>query len=131
MLADTFGKILDEFRRHANDDRAAYWAKRFSNVRDALYYEAKDSAVCMMVVQSLLVVEFGKVGNACYVYRVPVDRRPLRTLKIRKRLSAGHFKEKGTLRIDGQPFTFLKSLNHTTRWQSGFDSFFYEATRRF
>lgn len=124
LLADSFQKILQEFRKAATDDaRASYWERFFPRVRDALYYEARTSAVCLMIFGNLLVIEFGSTGNACYVYRWPSEAPPLRTLKLRKALTPGHFKSRSQLQLGTLRIPFLAKYGHQHGWQGKFDDF--------
>lgn len=121
-LADQLEKILSEFRKHAEDQRYSFWAKYRDYIRDARYYEARDTAVCLMVIGNSLVIEFGKTGNACFVYRKPDN--PLRSLKIGADKLADAFKvqEVGkTIRLGKERLSLRDpKLTHRGAWQERF-----------
>jgi hypothetical protein len=113
LVADEFGKILARFKAKAEDDRARYWERYAASLRDARYHEVRGVAVCMMVLGSRLVVEFGATGNACYFYAAPniaLRRLDLRDFRIES------FKYARGWRFDTK-------LSHSYHWWGNFDRY--------
>ncbi len=99
LLSDELELIFDEFARSAEDERADFWRQYLSLVRDARFYRANDTAVCLLAFDDLLVVEFGNTGNATYVYERP--RANLRRMRLPSGRSAGHFKRAEGIDFEG------------------------------
>lgn len=92
-VRDQFGKILRQFRLDADDrERADFWASYLRALVDARLVEGSpaDTPICLMAFDDLLVVEFGKVGNACYLYDRP--RTFLRSYDLHEPAKPGDFK---------------------------------------
>ena len=118
LVRGELAKILREFEKHAEDDRAAFWSCYFDGVRDALFVQARESSVCLMVVGDLLVVEFGRTGNACYFYEAP--KSPLRLLEFDTKPSVSDFKGRWGLVLGGDDLTFHLKRSHNASWQYDF-----------
>lgn len=65
------GRHLDRFfsELHGDPDRLAYWRRWIDQIDDAAIYERIHAF--SMEIGDHVVVEFGQVGNAAYVYRTP------------------------------------------------------------
>lgn len=122
VVAEAIGKILEEFQKRSDQDRFAYWSRKVDQMDDALYYDA-DVAVCMMVIGSALVIEFGRTGNACYFYGLPDDMTSLASLNLPDKMGASEFKQRGLLVLGGKQLSFIKKLSHHRGWQGDFDEF--------
>lgn len=119
LLRDEFGRILEEFRKHAEQERAIFWAGYLKELRDARYYRTGAGvAVCMMVFRSCMVIEFGTTGNAAYVYEKP--KVGLRSSAFGRGLEAGDFKDKGALSLGGMSVEFIEKWVHTGGWERTF-----------
>jgi len=118
LLRGELAKILREFRKHAEDERADFWQCYFDDVRDARLVHARESSVCMMVFKDVLVIEFGRTGNACYFYRAP--RVPLRSLRIRDKPVVAEFKSPWLLELDSESLQFHFKRSHRGAWQFDF-----------
>lgn len=124
LLADTFARILAQFRKGANDDRADFWEKYQGSLLDALYYEASTSPVCMMVFRDLLVVEFGATGNACYFYQAPPRGTYLRQVPLPRRADPRYFKDQHRLELGNLSLRFETKMIHKARiWAGEFADF--------
>ena len=127
MLKSRFDKIMAEFHRLAQRDRAEFWSGYFGSLSDAMLTRAHGPggqvAVCLMRFGDLLAIEFGTVGNACYFYRFSGAKMALR--QIPRQLTGGvsHYKRKMGLRLNSVSLPFLKSLNHARRWTRTFENF--------
>ncbi|MCB9610819.1 MAG: hypothetical protein H6716_29815 [Polyangiaceae bacterium] len=128
LVGDEISKIFQEFRQSAESDRAAYWERFLPQIRDARYYEATTTSVCMMVIGSALVIEFGRTGNACYFYQAPsiplraIDIPPRAIPKVFKaeRLTRGTYQE--VFRLGQSELRYLGSKSHIRGlWQGDFD----------
>lgn len=117
IVADELGKILAEFAKHAERARAEFWQSYSATIRDALYYMADGTAVCMMVIKNTLVIEFGLTGNACYFYRAPSV--PLRTLDLRG-WTVPKFKNTFGLKLGSEELGFRQKASHQRGWQDDF-----------
>jgi hypothetical protein len=100
-LISEFDKILEEFRRNSEDrDRAEFWLKWLHALTDARFFKDADGvAICIMGFGPLVVIEFGTVGNAAYVYRWAEAPLSLRTFRLSRDLRASDFKDKVALRL--------------------------------
>lgn len=121
-LKEEFEKILTEFRKSAREtDRVNYWSKRFHQVKDAKYYETSNGvAVCMMVIGDTLVVEFGTLGNACYLYRAP--KNPLLFATLPDSMKSEDFKNTYQgINMGGEQLGYRAKLSHFAGWEYNFD----------
>jgi hypothetical protein len=118
LLKDELAKIFEEFRRNAEAERALFWEGYLRHFRDARYHKCSDTAVCMMVIGNELFIEFGKTGNACYVYVAP--QRPLRSASFRRKHTAGAFKTTLGLELGQERLRYATKMNHNSRWRKNF-----------
>lgn len=118
LLWDQLALIFDEFAKSAEDDRASFWRGYLPYVRDARFYQAYDTAVCMLAFDKVLVVEFGNTGNATYLYGRP--RISLRRVPLPHGRSAGHFKMANGLNFAGIQSEYLGRMSHVGSWQHSF-----------
>lgn len=115
-----FDQILATFQRNSAPERVAFWSQYLPALRDARFYEAKDGPVCLMLLGDLLVVEFGRVGNACYLYSAPQSETPggIVGTRIPRDLRCDDFKQVQTgLRLGRTRFPFVDKLDHRGFWQ--------------
>ena len=123
-LVDELGKIFAEFEKHAEADRAAFWRQYLHVMSDARIYLATDTAICMLVIGRRVIIEFGVVGHAAYVYQAEWSMPRLRTLRLPEGLSSIYFKERDESRplVLGGPvrLTFLERFLHTQDWAARF-----------
>lgn len=77
-LADEIAKIMARFAEDAEPERYEFWKKWTDAIQDACFINAQGTAVCAMVIQNILFIEFGSTGNAIYTYNSP--DAPLRRL---------------------------------------------------
>ncbi|MEE9382286.1 MAG: hypothetical protein V3V08_02595 [Nannocystaceae bacterium] len=119
-----FFRILERFTALADRDRVAYWKRWERELADARLEEL-DVAVCMFLIGGLLIVEFGRSGNACYVYRAPPELPPLRTLSLNGLRASRDFKrtDRRPLLIAGHTLTYVDRLRHQSGWHGRFDIF--------
>jgi hypothetical protein len=115
-LISEFDKILEEFRRHSEDrDRADFWVQWLHALTDARFFKDADGmAICIMGFGSLVVIEFGTVGNAAYVYRWAETPLSLRTFRLSRDLRAPDFKDKVALRLGAARVTlkYVDRIRH-------------------
>jgi len=123
VLTAEVGKILAEFRKHAEVDRADFWARQIPYIVDARYYSGSQAAVCMMVIGEVVVIEFGTTGNACYFYDAPP--RPLRSLSLPDRMAVSKFKRKDGLDLGGVRLTYRNKLSHVSGWTANYSDYLY------
>lgn len=121
VLRAEFDKIIEEFRRHADRDRANYWERRFKYVTDARFVRGKETGICLLKMGDTLIIEFGTTGNACYLYREGTVTRPLRTLPIRDGVPVADLKSKTALELGGHAYRFVRALRHGKKWHANFD----------
>lgn len=132
LVALELTRIFAEFRKHSDDDRARFWESVSNRARDARFVAARESAVCLMLFGNRLFVEFGDVGNACYVYE-PVGALPrLRTLKLPNRLSVSDFKTSSNGGLIHLGNVTLRRVNKMTHyrdvWPDRFAHYLYTET---
>jgi hypothetical protein len=118
LLWDELALIFEEFARNAEDARAVFWRDYLPYVRDARFYRAYDTAVCMLAFERLLIIEFGTTGNATYIYERPQVN--LRRMKLPPNRMAGHFKRWQGINFEGIQCGYHMKLNHTSNWQTNF-----------
>jgi hypothetical protein len=122
IVADAFGNILAQFRREAERDRADFWERWENDVEDARFHSTPGGvAVCMMAIRGRLFVEFGRTGNACYVYDASALTVPLRVGKVLAAASESDFKQRDGLWLCAQRLPYVCKLSHMSQWQHQFD----------
>ena len=123
LLRAEFDRILQNFRERAERDRADFWARYLHALSDAHYLTSQEGiGVCLMRVGSLVAIEFGQTGNACYFYRA--EQAPsLRQLVEHsgRRPAVGAFKR--TDGLDRGALPYIKRLSHFAGWETPFSRF--------
>jgi hypothetical protein len=111
----SFTEILNSFRSMAERDRFEFWRHYFDCIEDARFVTAEDVAVCLMVMRDTLIIEFGRTGNAAYIYEAPGF--PLSEIPISEGRSLAFFKKKWGFDVGSERVTYLRSVWHQSGWE--------------
>ena len=115
---------IDEFfsREIGDPQRAEFW-KRYANYITDIYYMKRYAQAIVMVFPTLVVVEFGKVGNATYVYNInDVNLREIESYRyVDYPVSSTVYKLKNKYKAIGlSNYSNSPGWNHSGNWQQKF-----------
>lgn len=121
----TKGKLEEFFGRRINEpERNIFWKKYLKYIKDIEFFQELDQAIVLDLINHT-VIEFGKVGNAAYVY--DKENVTLGRIKYIANSSSAVTNKRKALRELRNPIPLKNTgiregWSHTSGWQSNFSS---------
>jgi hypothetical protein len=118
-------KIIDIFNKSPEDNRARFWSEYIDVIEDAFYYESRDGIpICMFKIKNLLIIEFGVINNACFVYSYEYAEKISSLIHSQERrkgnkIPAANFKSQ-KIHMGGISIQREERMTHRGDWQRKF-----------
>ncbi|MBP6281755.1 MAG: hypothetical protein KA384_06885 [Leptotrichiaceae bacterium] len=124
----TKGKLDDFFKRKINaPERYSFWEKYLLSIKNAIYFEDLNQAI-ILELDNHVVIEYGKIGNAAYVYSK--DDISIKAIKFLENSSDSKSSKLMRLKNIKNPIPLQIGItsgwNHSGEWQYKFQDKLYK-----